>query len=264
MTDFVVLVPPDLISLTLRHARRLSPRVLHLTLARSDGLPQAFLPGQFFRAQIPSPAGPQWRSYSIANATLPGRTDHTQIEWVVTLLEGGLGGRHLSQLKEGERILVSGPNGRFCLLPEDSPRRLFLLGTGTGVAPYRAMLPGLLALADRGVQVILGLGARSPIEQLFASEFRDADASHPNLQLRLFHSRAMPAAPDERDRQGRVLQLFDEFDPVSDGDIVYLCGHPEMVDAGFVHAKAAGLHPRFIRREKYQTVIAPTSAPASG
>jgi len=35
------------------------------------------------------------------------------------------------------------------------------------------MLPGLLALADRGVQVILGLGARSPVEQLFASEFRD-------------------------------------------------------------------------------------------
>jgi len=75
-----VLVPPDLISLTLQQARLLSPRVLHLTLARSDGLPQTFIPGQFFRAQIPSPAGPQWRSYSIANATLPGRMDHAQIE----------------------------------------------------------------------------------------------------------------------------------------------------------------------------------------
>ncbi len=115
MTDFVVLVPPDLISLTLQQARLLSPRVLHLTLARSDGLPQTFIPGQFFRAQIPSPAGPQWRSYSIANATLPGRMDHAQIEWVVTLLEGrarrpssvATEGRRTHSGQRSERTLLS-------------------------------------------------------------------------------------------------------------------------------------------------------------
>lgn len=259
-----MLATPDLISLTLQQTRLISPRVRHLTLTRSDGQSQVFVPGQFFRALIPGPTGPQWRSYSIANPTLPGRRDNTQIEWVVTLVEGGLGSDHLSRLKEGDGIQVSGPNGRFCLLPEDAPRRLWLLGTGTGVAPYRSMLPSLQALADQGVQIILALGARRPEEHLFAEEFRAAAAQNETLQLRHYHSRAMPVLAGEEDRSGHVLQIFDEFGPIADGDIVYLCGHPEMVDVGFARAKAAGLHPRFIRREKYQTVVPPAPGSAAG
>jgi ferredoxin-NADP reductase len=258
-----VLPTPELIDLCLQDSRLLTPRVRHLTFVRRDGLPQTFIPGQFFRVQIPSMDGPQWRSYSIANPTAPGRSDNTTIELVVTHVDGGLGSTHLFGLRHGDSIHVTGPNGRFCLLPEDAPRRLFLLGTGTGVAPYRGMLPQLQRLAESGVHVLLGLGARSPHEQLYADEFRAVAAQAAGFQLRHFHSRAMPAAPDACDRAGRVLQLFDEFDALETGDIVYLCGHPDMVDAGFERAKAAGLHPRFIRREKYQTILVPKPASSS-
>jgi len=42
-----------------------------------------------------------------------------------------------------------------------------------------------------------------------------------------------------------------EFAPSAEGDIAYLCGNPNMVDATFETLKAAGLPVPHIRREKY-------------
>jgi ferredoxin-NADP reductase len=248
-----MLSPPPTHALRLVDSRWLTPSVRHFEFERSDGQPVAFLPGQFVRVQVGRGESPEFRSYSIANPNDPDRNDARRIELVVSLVEGGLGSAHMRALAHGDEIHATAPNGRFCLLPEDDAKRYVLLGTGTGVAPYRGMLPQLEVLAVRGVETLLLLGNRTAAEQLYADEFRAAAARIPGFTLRFCHSRGLPEAPNGHDVHAYVQDALDAFLIDPEGDIAYLCGNPNMVDAGFERLKAAGLHLRRIRREKYQT-----------
>lgn len=262
-----MIAPPPTLPLRLVDSRWLTPSVRHFVFERSDGEAIAFLPGQFVRVRVRDGEAPEFRSYSIANPNDAGRSDARRIELVVSMVEGGVGSAYMRALAQGDEIQATAPNGRFCLLPEDEAKRYVLLGTGTGVAPYRGMLPQLEALAGRGVQTLLLLGNRTSAEQLYADEFREAAARIPGFTLRFCHSRGLPEAPTEHDVHAYVQDALAAFALDPEGDIAYLCGNPNMVDAGFERLKAARLHLRRIRREKYQTPRLPgavTPAPQPG
>jgi NAD(P)H-flavin reductase len=118
------------------------------------------------------------------------------------------------------------------------------------------MLPLLARLmAGRAVQVVLLQGARTPAELLYGDEFRAFADAHPGFRYLPCLSRELPAEgsphahPDVR--HGYVQNVLPELAPEPDGDIAYLCGNPDMVDASFEALKAAGLPVPRIRREKY-------------
>ncbi len=141
-------------------------------------------------------------------------------------------------------------------MPNDANRRYLLIGTGTGITPYRAMLPQLETLMrERGVDVVLLQGARNPGELLYGDEFRAFADAHPNFRYVPCLSRDLPDAGSALAhadvRHGYVQNALAEFAPDSGGDIAYLCGNPNMVDACFEALKAAGLPVPHIRREKY-------------
>jgi NAD(P)H-flavin reductase len=52
-------------------------------------------------------------------------------------------------------------------------------------------------------------------------------------------------------RHGYVQQFLEEIIPDPARDIAYLCGNPDMVDAGFEALKRTGFAPAQLRREKY-------------
>jgi len=243
--------PPPTSPLRLLDSRWLTSGVRHLLFERGDGEPVAFLPGQFVRVQVSGGEAPEFRNYSIASPNDPGRTDAQRIELVVSMVEGGLGSAYMGALVHGDEIQATAPNGRFCLLPDDDCRRYLLLGTGTGVAPYRGMLPQLAVLAERGIRTALLLGARSPAEQLYADEFREAAARIPGFELRFCHSRQLPESPGPQDVHAYVQDALQSFEIDPERDLAFLCGNPNMVDSGFERLKTAGLHLRRIRREKY-------------
>ena len=131
-----------------------------------------------------------------------------------------------------------------------------LIGTGTGITPYRAMLPQLGQLiAGRGVEVVLLQGARTPEELLYGDEFRAFADAHPGFRYLPCLSRALPQAGSPLAhadvRHGYVQDALAEFAPNAEGDIAYLCGNPNMVDACFEALKECGLPIPQIRREKY-------------
>lgn len=235
----------------------LAPTVAHLAFVRDDGQPLDFIPGQFVQVHFHYADGTATRrSYSLAtihdHAIGPGEA----VEIAVSYVPGGAATALFEGLDVGGCIEASGPYGRFCLMPTDANRRYLLIGTGTGVTPYRAMLPLLeQAMAERGVEVVLLFGARTPEELLYGDEFRAFAETHPNFRFMPCFSRELPAAGSAQDhadvRHGYVQNFLDEFAPSADTDIAYLCGNPNMVDACFEVLKERGLPIPQIRREKY-------------
>jgi ferredoxin-NADP reductase len=234
-------------------SRMLAPSVRHLNFARDDGQPLDFIPGQFIQVHFNYPDGaPTKRSYSLAtmhdHALGPGEA----VEIAVSYVTGGAATALFTALDEGQQIQASGPYGRFCLGLNDSNRRYLLIGTGTGVTPYRAMLPQLeQVMAARGVEIVLLFGARTPAELIYGEDFYAFAAAHPGFRFVPCFSRELPDDAHSDARRGYVQDVLAEFAPDSAGDVAYLCGNPNMVDAAFEALKARGLPVPHIRREKY-------------
>jgi ferredoxin-NADP reductase len=243
--------------LKLTGRRMLAPSVAHLTFTRDDGQPLDFIPGQFIQVHFQYADGTATkRSYSLATIHDHALGPGDAVEIAVSYVPGGAATALFEGLDEGGRVQASGPFGRFCLMPADANRRYLLIGTGTGVTPYRAMLPLLAqAMATRGVEVVLLFGARTPDELLYGDEFRAFADAHPRFRFVPCFSRELPAAGSAQAhadvRHGYVQQFLAEFAPDAEGDIAYLCGNPNMVDACFEALKEAGLPVPRIRREKY-------------
>jgi ferredoxin-NADP reductase len=239
--------------LKLVERRMLAPSVGHYVFVRDDGLPLDFVPGQFIQVHFEYADGTATkRSYSLAtihdHAMGPGEA----VEIAVSYVPGGAATALFEGLPLGGHVDASGPYGRFCLMPGDQNRRYLLIGTGTGVTPYRAMLPQLESLiAQRGIEVVLLFGARTPAELLYGDDFRAFADKHPQFRFVPCFSREHPDNPHPDVRQGYVQQHLAEFAPNPDTDIAYLCGNPNMVDTCFEALKQAGLSVPQIRREKY-------------
>lgn len=231
----------------------LAPSVRHMVFERADGQLFAFAPGQFVQIHFHYADGkPTKRSYSVATIGSGDDAPVKHVEIAVSYVTGGAATALLANLEAGETVNASGPYGRFCLFDTDANGRYLLIGTGTGVTPYRAMLPQLKrAIAERGIEVALLFGARTPQELLYSQEFVDFERETPGFRFFGCFSRDLPSLPRAHDRRGYVQTVLDELEPNAAGDIAYLCGNPNMVDAAFARLKEAGLPISHIRREKY-------------
>lgn len=222
--------------------------VVEPVLAHEDGLALQWHAGQFFMFHFADEAGEFSRSYSISSPPTDGATE---IRFCVSRVEGGRGTSILFGMKPGDRIQATGPFGRFVLRERETPERLLLVATGTGLAPYRAMLPDLETRARRGTDVHVVMGVRTPRDLFHAEAFREASAAHENLSFHVCYSREMPAEPFGDEQPGYVQRVIEDLAPDPATDLVYLCGNPAMIDEVVARLSDSGFQPRSIRREKY-------------
>lgn len=242
----------DHFTLRLVDSFMLAPAVRHLVFERVDGQPLAFIPGQFLQVHFHYDDGTATkRSYSVGTVG-DGSSPVQRIEIAVSYVDGGAATKLLGGLQHGETIEASGPYGRFCLQDADSHPRYLLLATGTGVTPYRAMLPQIKKLlAAGGREVVLLYGARNEGELLYGEEFEAFAQGNPGFTFHGCLSREARSLPRSGDRSGHVQNVLVELGPSAERDIAYLCGNPNMVDAAFAALKDFGLPVPQIRREKY-------------
>jgi ferredoxin-NADP reductase len=205
--------------------------------------------GQFIRLLFQQDGEEVFRSYSVANI-LRSNTDniHT-IELAVSWIDGGLATLRLSDMEIGGCISASAPYGRFCLT-DKKWQRYFLVATGTGVTPYRAMTNELKKRIAQGAEVFVVMGARDESGLLYEDEFRQ-NASLDNYNYVSCLSRVPLDKPTELDFNGHVQTYLAKVQFNPETDIAYLCGNPAMVDDAFALLKEAGLPVAQIRREKY-------------
>lgn len=231
----------------LQQSRMITPRVLQMTFRRADGRPFSYIPGQFITLHLPHESIELRRSYSVA--TIPGSGGDVEI--AVTQVDGGRATGILFGLQRGQEVSATGPFGRF-VLREDPPSRYLLIATGTGVSPYRAMLPQLKALiAAKQHTAVVMLGVRGPDELLFGGDFVEFAKENPGFEFVANYSRRVSEPPQAHERRGYVQEHLMELNPDPKKDIVYLCGNPDMIDTAVEKLKAIGFDNTNLRREKY-------------
>lgn len=233
--------------LVLEWSTDITPTVRHLAFRRADQEPFEYAAGQFINIHWDRDGERTHRSYSVVTA--PGSSQ--LIEIAIAPVDGGFASGRLFALRPGDMVEASGPYGRF-VLREDPPCRYLLVATGTGVTPYRSMLPDLEKLiAGQGFRVELLLGVRRREELLYPEDFLALAESSDDFTFRACYSRALPEAPQPWETQGYVQQHFDSLGLDVETDIVYLCGNPNMIDEAAASLKETGFGIKQVRREKY-------------
>lgn len=230
-------------------AAMLTPSVAQLTFRRSDKQSFAFIPGQFITFLLPHESGKIVpRHYSLANS--PAQND--QLEIAIAPIEGGFATKIFFNLKIGDVLDCVGPKGRLILQTAERPAQYLLVATGTGVAPYRSMLPAIAKRleADEKLKVTLLLGVRYAHDLLYAEDFIAFAQKYKNFHFRGYLSRANTGTPPYQ-YVGYVQSAFERLDLNPMTDLVYLCGNPHMIDHSVEMLQKMGFKSPTIRSEKY-------------
>jgi len=134
----------------------------------------------------PHPMGNQFhtRRYSIASGHTQSGNDEIELELLVRRcfyiddISGekypGIASNYLCDAETGRRITITGPYRSPFKIPDDDRANLLMIGTGTGVAPFRAFIQEVYAKRDawRGL-VRLYYGARNGMDLLYQNDEED-------------------------------------------------------------------------------------------
>jgi CDP-4-dehydro-6-deoxyglucose reductase len=192
------------------------------------------------------------RSYSIASA--PNGTN--VIELVIVLLEGGAGTTYLfNQVTVGTEVLLRGPQGKFTL-PETIDNDLYLICTGTGIAPFHSMVSWLKDNPKDHKNIYLIFGCRTKEDLLYYNELKELEAALPN-----FHYIPTLSRQTWEGRSGYVHPIYEEIiksglapDAVPGNERpanFYLCGWKNMIDEAKQRILAMGYDKKAIHLELY-------------
>ncbi|MEL7160962.1 MAG: FAD-dependent oxidoreductase, partial [Bacteroidota bacterium] len=185
--------------------------------------------GQFLTLDLPisERRRERWRSYSIAAAA-----DGTnQAELCIVRLPGGRGtGFLFDEAEIGTEVQTKEPGGVFTLPAGPLTHDVVMICTGTGVAPFRAMLQE--RLATESVHFHLIFGCRTAADMLYVEEFASLARKYPNFTYTVTLSREAPPAKEGVETlTGYVHQVYErDYAAIRDNIRFYLCGWAVMVD----------------------------------
>lgn len=225
--------------------------------------------GQFVSLMAADPNGKmQTRAYSLASAANANR-----FELCINRVESGFFSNYLADLPIGGTVQMHGPHGHFVL---HSPvTDSFLVSTGTGIAPMRAMAQWLFPEnspnRSEGKNIWMVFGTRYPTELYYHEYFTDLAKKYPNFHYITTVSRAgedwtgnrgyvqkyvseiveeraaklgitLPLAPLPEDTPASELK-FDIY--------TYICGLNNMVSAVRDALTGYGWHKKQVIFERY-------------
>ncbi|UAY51787.1 ferredoxin--NADP reductase [Ferruginibacter albus] len=205
-----------------------------------------FKPGQFVTLDLPIHEKPnkRWRSYSIASWP-----DGTNVfELCIVLLDGGAGTTYLfNEVKEGSELTLRGPVGVFNLHEENFQKDIFLIATGTGIAPFRSMANHIKLKGLEHKNVHLIFGCRTQKDLLYYDEFRQLEKELPTFHYHPVLSR------EEWDGAGKgyVHTVYKELCKETQPACFFLCGWKAMIDEAKQTIQALGYDRKAIHQELY-------------
>ena len=203
-----------------------------------------FVPGQWLSLkQLNAEGEAITRAYSIASAPRGNR-----FALCLNRVQDGFMSNYLCELPEGSELQAQGPFGNFILKPP--LRDTLFIATGTGIAPYRAMLEWLFEDPARHQEKQLWLlfGSRTLPDIYYHAEFLNLAAEHANFHYLPTLSRG------DASRTGLRGYVQEHVRGITEGRTdmhAYICGLDKMVSANRELLKSLGWDRKSILYEKY-------------
>ncbi|MER3497424.1 MAG: oxidoreductase [Chitinophagaceae bacterium] len=203
-----------------------------------------FKAGQFVTLDLPihEKVNKRLRSYSISSWP-----DGTNVfELIVVLMEHGLGSQYLfNEIKVGSELKFRGPQGVF-VLPQPLDKDLFLICTGTGVAPFRSMLHDMINKNIPHKNIYLVFGTRRKENLLYYEEMRSLSS-----EISSFHYLPVLSRENWEGHRGYVHAVYEELAKEKQPAIFMLCGWKNMIDEAQQRILQMGYDKKSILLELY-------------
>jgi ferredoxin--NADP+ reductase len=213
--------------------RHWTDRLFSFTTTREDGF--RFLSGQFVMIGLSVDGRPLMRAYSIASSPYEPHLEFLSIK----VPDGPLTSR-LQHIKPGYKVLVGRkPTGTLLIQNLKPGRTLYLLASGTGLAPFMSVVRDLETY-ERFERVVLVHGCRLVAELAYADYLREQlprdEFLGDTVARQLLYYPTVTREPFSH--QGRIPALIDggrlaadlalpPLDPLHDRCMV--CGSPAML-----------------------------------
>ena len=203
-----------------------------------------FVPGQFVTLDLPIHEKPnkRWRSYSIASWP-----DGTNIfELVIVLDEKGLGTPYIFEnWTVGSEVSFRGAQGVFTL-KEPLENEIFMICTGTGIAPFRSMVNHIKKhnIPHNGLHLIFGCRTKDTL--LYYDEMKKLEK-----ELNGFHYHPILSREQWEGKTGYVHIVYEELCTAKKPANFFLCGWKGMIDEAKKKIMEMGYDKKAIHQEIY-------------
>ncbi len=215
----------------------------HFKLAFEPGIDFDFEAGQFLNILIPeTPAHKALkRPYSIASP--PVWKGFVDLCW--KRVKDGLATNYLWTLKQGDKLQIQGPLGRFTAR-KPLPKTIIFISTGTGIAPFRSMFHTLL---QEGTDCELWniFGNRYEEDVLYKEEFEALAVKHRNFRNVFTVSRPKTWKGETQ----YVQHMLKKYISAPQDKHIYICGLTNMINEVVATATEMGFTKEQIFFEKY-------------
>jgi CDP-4-dehydro-6-deoxyglucose reductase len=203
-----------------------------------------FMPGQFVTFDLPihEKANKRLRSYSIASWP-----DGTNVfELIIVRDLKGVGTHYLfNEVTVGTTLKFRGPQGRFTL-KQPIDKDLFLICTGTGIAPFRSMLHYIKNNNIPHKNITLIFGCRTKESLLYFEEMKELRHSLPGFSY-------IPVLSRETwdGETGYVHVVYERLCKDKQPATFLLCGWRGMIDEATKRIQELGYDKKDIHDEVY-------------
>lgn len=210
-----------------------NPGLFSIRTTREPGL--RFQSGQFIMIGLEVEGKPLMRAYSFASASWEEELEFFSIK----VPDGPLTSR-LQHIQPGQQILLSQkPTGTLLIQDLHPGSRLYLMGTGTGLAPFLSVIKDPETY-ERFDQVIVAHGVRRIDDLAYRQHISEDLPEHPLLgEMIKGHLLYYPSVTREPfEHSGRLTDLMDSGQMMEDlglppldpeNDRVMLCGSMAMI-----------------------------------
>jgi ferredoxin-NADP reductase len=140
-----------------------------------------------------------------------------------------------------------GPNGKFIFQTPPGQKTLFI-ATGTGVAPFIAMIKEQLNLGNTSPMELI-FGVRHQEDVFYHEVLEEIKQKHPNFSYIITLSQ--PPETSTPFASGRVTEHLKNAQIDAQNTCAYICGLKNMIDEVSSILAEKGLPPEQILHEKY-------------
>lgn len=226
-------IPANVHAETVVSVHHYTDRLFSFRVTRPQSL--RFRSGEFVMIGLPNAEKPVYRAYSVASPSWD-----EELEFFSIKVQDGPLTQHLQKIQPGDTILIRPkPTGTLVLDALTPGKRLFMISTGTGIAPFASLIRDPDTF-ERFEQVYLTHTCRDQKELVYGQELVDNLINDPLIgelvegRVTLYSATTREITP----RMGRVTSLIENgrlftdlgieaFDPETDR--VMICGSMDMI-----------------------------------